>query len=147
MSADKRKSLQRRLRLLEAAFLGASSRRDGRGYLTFHHEGGHALDDPDIQRLVADGHLGGLERRNWMGEQRVKRLLPRGPHGGYGLPGRLTTVLTVTPKGVAFFQQHRRHLRHGPTYRARKRYVEWCPWDAATHLTVVNTTCATSSTS
>lgn len=147
MSADKRKSLQRRLRLLEAALAGAEARKDRRGYLTFHHEGGLALDDPDIQRLLADGHLGGLERRNWMGEQRVKRLLSRGPQGGYGLPGRLTTVLTVTAKGAAFFQQHRKHLRHAPSYRARKRYLEHCPWDSARHLAAVNTACATSSIS
>lgn len=50
MSADKRKSLRRRVNLLARMELGG-------GRAAIHCEGGRELADPTIQRLLADGHV------------------------------------------------------------------------------------------
>jgi len=66
VSADKHRSRARRLRLLRMAaarWSGPSDRLEG---ILLHAEGGMAMDNPDLKRLVSEGHLR-IVRRNWMG--------------------------------------------------------------------------------
>jgi hypothetical protein len=86
MSADKHRSLDRRKFLLRRALA-----RGGR--LMLNHEGGMAMSNPDLQRLVRDGHM------------QIKRACP---HSDRGLP----------PKWTKRFRQEvfGRHL-HGRTPR------------------------------
>lgn len=56
MSSDKNKAERRRLDILWAAYRGMSPP-SGRPGILFHREGGRAIDNPDIQRLIRDGYL------------------------------------------------------------------------------------------
>jgi hypothetical protein len=76
MSADKQKSLARRIQILRGAVgcyshyveqyvtIEALARiKPLSGGVYFHCEGGMSMDDPDIQRLLEDGHLGPIRQR------------------------------------------------------------------------------------
>lgn len=97
MSADKHRGRERRLALLR---LAAGSKQG----ILLHAEGGMAMRNPDLQRLLLSGHLS-LHRVNWMGYPLVpKRFVSRFLREVHGksLHGRVNrSYATITPRGAA----------------------------------------------
>ncbi len=138
MSADKERSLKRRIELLRRAvgcysWLYTDYRRqfstikqvmarrleEGKpfgGGIYFHCEGGMALDNPDIQRLVEDGHLGPIKRGSPPKKFSSKFLSffrwtgwgsnPIEKNGGSICGHALRTYRPVTEAGIQFLKEN-----------------------------------------
>lgn len=94
MAKTKHHSLARRVNFLN------------KGSISIHCPGGMALSNPDIQRLLADGHMK-LARNAWKGCY------------GYSLS---RSVVVITDSGRAFLARHMNFVHDAPPPRDSRKY-------------------------
>lgn len=99
MSADKHRSRQRRMTLLQDACT--------KGGIPLHCEGGMAMDNPDLQRLITAGHMKVVRSNHpkWSAEwartfRRGEFRLGYGYRGIHGFAFRTYAVLTERGRGA-----------------------------------------------